>query len=171
MSYFFTHRERHAKHHWGYSAPPEKRLTNEAVTEFVQCLQPIILNSMYCKVGIAEMGVILQNLATLRPEIVCPPLVERLYMALETLTEPHKLTATLHAVVSVSRFVEMKLINPCCTLIGAESSHWLDLAHSSSFTTYGRYETLSSTRTPSIPRPIVFSYIDFQIPYYHLTNT
>ena len=56
-------------------------------------------------------------------------------MALETLTEPHKLTATLHAVVSVSRFVEMKLINPCCNLIGAESSHWLDLAHSSSFTT------------------------------------
>jgi proteasome activator subunit 4 len=44
-------------------------------------------------------------LATLRPEIVIPPLVERLYMALETLTEPHKFTASLHAVVSVSRYV------------------------------------------------------------------
>jgi proteasome activator subunit 4 len=58
---------------------------------------------MYCKIGVAEMGVILQNLATLRPEIVIPPLVERLYLAFETLTEPHKLTATMHAVVSVSR--------------------------------------------------------------------
>ena len=70
----------------------------------MKCIQPIILNSMYCKVGIAEMAVILQNLATLRPEIVIPPLVERLYLALETLTEPHKLTASMHAVVSVSRF-------------------------------------------------------------------
>jgi proteasome activator subunit 4 len=58
---------------------------------------------MYCKIGFSEVGTILQNLATLRPEIVIPPLVERLYLALETLTEPHKLTAALHAVVSVSR--------------------------------------------------------------------
>ncbi len=32
-----------------------------------------------------------------------PPLVERTYDSMATLTEPHKLTASLHAVVSVAR--------------------------------------------------------------------
>lgn len=45
----------------------------------------------------------MQQLSCLRPEIILPPLLERMYQSLETITEPHKLTATMHAVVSCSR--------------------------------------------------------------------
>jgi hypothetical protein len=59
-------RERYSKLKWGYTTPPDKKLTNQEVTDFVQSIQPIILHSMYCKIGFTEMGMILQNLATLR---------------------------------------------------------------------------------------------------------
>jgi hypothetical protein len=60
MRFFFVTRERYSKEKWGYRTPQDKKLTDQEVTDFVQCIQPIILHSMYCKVGFSEMGTILQ---------------------------------------------------------------------------------------------------------------
>ncbi len=97
------HRERHAKERWGFSVPPERRLTDADVAAFVETIKPIALQSVYSKTGLQEAGTALQHLATLKPRAIIPPLVERMHEALDTLTEPHKLTACMHAVVSVSR--------------------------------------------------------------------
>ncbi|KFM69250.1 Proteasome activator complex subunit 4, partial [Stegodyphus mimosarum] len=58
---------------------------------------------MFSKRGCLDSAIALQNLGALRPEIVIPPLLERLYSSLETLIEPHRLTAAMHCLVPVSR--------------------------------------------------------------------
>ena len=59
--------------------------------------------SIFSKLGSADSASTLHHLSSLRPEIVIPPLLDKLYAALETLTEPHRLTATLNCMVGVSR--------------------------------------------------------------------
>lgn len=60
-------------------------------------------HAMYTKVILPETGTLLQNLAALRPELILPKMVDSMQEALSTLTEPHKLKATIHAFVAVSR--------------------------------------------------------------------
>eukprot|EP00094_Tigriopus_californicus_P000230 TCALIF_00223-PA protein Name:"Similar to psme4 Proteasome activator complex subunit 4 (Xenopus laevis)" AED:0.06 eAED:0.06 QI:66/0.84/0.71/1/0.84/0.85/14/306/1826 len=97
------HRERYAKVKWGMEVAEEHKLSDEAITDFVTCLKPIALANLYSRTGMVDQGVTIQILSTLRPEIMLPPILERMNSALETLTEPHKLTASLHAMSSVSR--------------------------------------------------------------------
>jgi proteasome activator subunit 4 len=98
------YKERHAKkQHWGSKIPDEKKISDENITRFVGSLMPIVMHGMYSKSGIEVFGSVLQNLAFLRPEIVIPPVIEKVYQAFETLTEPHKLTASMLAAVSMSR--------------------------------------------------------------------
>ena len=66
---------------------------------------PVVLNGMYFKGSYALFGQILQNLAHLRPEIVIPPVMDRLFTAFEVLTEPHKLTANMSSVSSMARSI------------------------------------------------------------------
>ena len=66
---------------------------------------PTVLNGMYFKGQMDYFGKILQNLAFLRPEIVIPPVMERLFIAFDTLTEPHKLTSSMSSVFSMARSV------------------------------------------------------------------
>lgn len=58
---------------------------------------------MFSRFGAYEAGVAFHQLAQLRPELVIPPILERLYSALDTVTEPHRLTAALQCLVSVAR--------------------------------------------------------------------
>ncbi len=96
-------RERHKKPEWGYIPPKEYCLTDEDITTFVETLKPAALQSMWSKFGFRDAGVTLQNLATLRPELILPTLTDRFTAALEVITEPHKLTASLHSMIGVSR--------------------------------------------------------------------
>ena len=66
---------------------------------------PTVLNGMYFKGQMDYFGKILQNLAFLRPELVIPPVMERLFVAFDTLTEPHKLTSSMSSVFSMARSV------------------------------------------------------------------
>ncbi|KAJ7404837.1 hypothetical protein WISP_143263 [Willisornis vidua] len=97
------HRERYKKATWLTPVPESHKLTDQDVTDFVQCIiQPVLL-AMFSKTGSLEAAQALQNLALMRPELVIPPVLERTYPALETLTEPHQLTATLSCVIGVAR--------------------------------------------------------------------
>ncbi len=58
---------------------------------------------MFSRYGAYEASIAFHQLAQLRPERVIPPLLERLYSALDTVTEPHRLTAALQCLVSVAR--------------------------------------------------------------------
>ncbi|XP_077341678.1 proteasome activator complex subunit 4 [Lithobates pipiens] len=97
------HRERYKKPSWLTPVPECHKLSDQDVTDFVESIiQPVLL-AMFSKTGSLEAAQALQNLALMRPELVIPPVLERTYPALETLTEPHQLTATLSCVIGVAR--------------------------------------------------------------------
>lgn len=78
-------------------------MTDQDITDFVNSVKAVSFLCMYSKAGYSDTATIIQNLATLRPELILPKIIDRMYESLETLTEPHKLTASIHAMFSVSR--------------------------------------------------------------------
>ena len=61
------------------------------------------MQSMWSKFGFLDAGFTLQNLAVLRPDVILPDLVERLSTSLLVVTEPYKLTASLHSMIGVAK--------------------------------------------------------------------
>jgi proteasome activator subunit 4 len=56
---------------------------------------------MFNQAGISSAALALRDLSILRPDKVIPPLLDRLYGSYETLTEPHRLLATINCIASV----------------------------------------------------------------------
>ncbi|KAM7385735.1 hypothetical protein PAMP_001796 [Pampus punctatissimus] len=97
------HRERYRKPTWLTPIPDSHKLTEDDITDFVESMMQPVLLAMFSKTGSLDAAQALQNLALMRPELVIPPVLERTYPALETLTEPHQLTATLSCMIGVAR--------------------------------------------------------------------
>ncbi|KAI5747715.1 hypothetical protein M8J77_017735 [Diaphorina citri] len=97
------HQERY-KTYSGYNEIPEhKKLTEEDITRFVLSMQPVIMQAMFSRFALNDTVKALQSLALLRPAIVIPPLIERMYYTLDSITEPHKLTCVMQCMVAVAR--------------------------------------------------------------------
>ncbi|KAJ8044540.1 Proteasome activator complex subunit 4 [Holothuria leucospilota] len=97
------HRERYSKPYWYQTIPESAKLTDKDITAFVKSIKPVVFLAIYSKIGSIDAAVAMKNLALLRPELVLPSLLDKTYHALETLTEPHQLVATLNCVLAVSR--------------------------------------------------------------------
>jgi proteasome activator subunit 4 len=69
------------------------------VRRFVKAMKPILLLNMYSKnLGLRlETLLALKSLAELAPDLIVPDLLDRLYPALDSLIEPHRLTASMSA--------------------------------------------------------------------------
>ncbi|TRY93382.1 hypothetical protein DNTS_032873 [Danionella cerebrum] len=97
------HRERYRTPTWLSPVPNSHLLSEQDITDFVESMKQPVLLAMFSKTGSVDAAQALQNLALLRPELVIPPVLEKTYPALETLTEPHQLTATLSCMIGVAR--------------------------------------------------------------------
>uniref|UniRef100_A0A8C8H3H0 Uncharacterized protein n=1 Tax=Oncorhynchus tshawytscha TaxID=74940 RepID=A0A8C8H3H0_ONCTS len=97
------HRERYRKPTWLTPVPDSHKLTEADITAFVESMMQPVLLAMFSKTGSLDAAQALQNLALMRPELVIPPVLEKTYPAMETLTEPHQLTATLSCMIGVAR--------------------------------------------------------------------
>uniref|UniRef100_A0A665UKH4 Proteasome activator subunit 4b n=1 Tax=Echeneis naucrates TaxID=173247 RepID=A0A665UKH4_ECHNA len=98
-----VHRERHAVPSWIQMVPECQRLTDADLQEFTRSLIGATLLAMFSKTGSTDAAYALQNLALLTPELAIPPVLEKTYAAMETLTEPHTLTATLSCMIGMAR--------------------------------------------------------------------
>ncbi|XP_013404552.1 proteasome activator complex subunit 4 [Lingula anatina] len=98
-----VHRERHKKPSWEPLALESHRLTDEQITRFVKSMKDIVFLAMFSKYGSSDSAAAMHNLALLRPELIIPSLLEQLYPSLETLTEPHRLTACMNCLNAVAR--------------------------------------------------------------------
>ncbi|XP_013086715.2 proteasome activator complex subunit 4-like [Biomphalaria glabrata] len=96
-------RERYKDMKWLTPVPEAYKLTEAQVTGFVESLKSAVFVAMFSKFGSHDASMALRSLATLRPEIVIPPLLEKMYPAMETLIEPHRLIACMICIVSVVR--------------------------------------------------------------------
>ncbi|XP_037134484.1 proteasome activator complex subunit 4B-like isoform X1 [Syngnathus acus] len=98
-----VHRERHATPGWIAPVPESQQLSDEDLQEFTRSLTGAALLAMFSKTGSTDAAFALQNLALLTPQLVIPPVLEKTYAAMETLTEPHTLTATLSCMIGMAR--------------------------------------------------------------------
>uniref|UniRef100_A0A3Q0QZT0 Proteasome activator Blm10 middle HEAT repeats region domain-containing protein n=1 Tax=Amphilophus citrinellus TaxID=61819 RepID=A0A3Q0QZT0_AMPCI len=98
-----VHRERHAAPSWITLVPEHQRLTDADLQEFTRSLIGAALLAMFSKTDSTDAAYALQNLALLTQELVIPPVLEKTYAAMETLTEPHTLTATLSCMIGMAR--------------------------------------------------------------------
>uniref|UniRef100_A0A2A4JML8 Proteasome activator complex subunit 4 C-terminal domain-containing protein n=1 Tax=Heliothis virescens TaxID=7102 RepID=A0A2A4JML8_HELVI len=96
-------REKRFYEGWENQTPEPYQLRDEDITEFVNIVLEPTLQAVYSRSGSLDISIALQNLATLRPAIVVPPLLERLKTSLTSLTEPHRVTAAMSAVAAVAR--------------------------------------------------------------------
>lgn len=72
------YRERFAKPSWDNNIPPEKKLTDEDVRRFVVSVQSVSMQAVFSPSTVMNFAVIFNDLATLRPDIVVPPLLDTL---------------------------------------------------------------------------------------------
>ena len=97
------YRERYKKQSWRTPIPHSHKLTEDDINQFVDSILNVVMISMFSRFGVVESATALQSLSLLRPEKVIPPVLEKMYSSFETLTEPHRLTASMQCVISVAR--------------------------------------------------------------------
>ncbi|ESP01603.1 hypothetical protein LOTGIDRAFT_238219, partial [Lottia gigantea] len=96
-------RERYKKLTWERPVPDEYKINDDDITYFVESLKSCVFLAMFGKIGSQESAVAVRYLATLRPELIVPTLLEKMYPAMETLIEPHRLISCINCIVSVAR--------------------------------------------------------------------
>ncbi|GAB1609586.1 proteasome activator complex subunit 4-like [Argonauta hians] len=97
------HKERNTLKTWKTPVPDRNKLTEEDISKFVKSIKPVVFMAMFGKYGVHDAASALKHLACLRPEIILPAFLERMYPSMETLTEPHRLIACLTGVVGLCR--------------------------------------------------------------------
>ncbi|KYQ53699.1 Proteasome activator complex subunit 4 [Trachymyrmex zeteki] len=97
------HVERYTKPTWETPIPDNYKLTDSDIDSFVKSILPVAMTAMFNKVCVNDACQALQHLATMRPNLVIPDMLERMHSTFDSLTEPHKLTASMICMVAVAR--------------------------------------------------------------------
>ena len=95
-----VNRERYKVKKWEAEIPETHLISDADIEEFVEILKPATLLTLYSKLGAIPASKVLQHLAYLRADLVMPNLLDKTYIALGTLTEPHQVKACLTALCS-----------------------------------------------------------------------
>lgn len=95
------HRERYSKASWLQPIPDNFKLTKREIDQFVESLLPCALTAMFCKTRPDIASNCMRYLSHLSPELVVPVVMDKVYPALDTLIEPHRLLQSLTALLSV----------------------------------------------------------------------
>uniref|UniRef100_A0A1B6EFE2 Proteasome activator complex subunit 4 C-terminal domain-containing protein n=1 Tax=Clastoptera arizonana TaxID=38151 RepID=A0A1B6EFE2_9HEMI len=95
-------RERYKELTWQAPTPDNFKLTEDDITNFVQCMKPAVMAAYMSKVE-SNIHQAIHYLAILRPNIIIPPIIDKLYSTMDSLTEPHKYTSTLNCATVIAR--------------------------------------------------------------------
>lgn len=94
--------ERYKKHPWKPQIPDDWKLRDQDITDFVEIFKPIAFQAMFSRIGNSDIGKVFKSLADLRPELILPGIVDRVFNTVDSITEPHKFTAALQSLSSVA---------------------------------------------------------------------
>lgn len=106
LPFFFIqrlHKERYKKATWETPVPDSHKITEAEIDQFVEIMKPIVVHAIYSRQGVSDVSQALQHLATIRPNVIIPLVLDKIYSTLDSLTEPHKLTASMQCLVAVAR--------------------------------------------------------------------
>jgi proteasome activator subunit 4 len=73
----FVFRERKANPIWYFTPPESYRLTEQNITDFVNCVKECAFIAIFTKAHLKEAAKACQYLSMLRPELIIPPIVEK----------------------------------------------------------------------------------------------
>ncbi|EDV29443.1 uncharacterized protein TRIADDRAFT_51787 [Trichoplax adhaerens] len=113
--------ERKPKKTWVPKIPKEYHITDDDITTFVENIRPIAMLLLFTKHLSDEVALIIQNLSILRPEIMLPPLLDRTFASLTTLTEPHQVIATMTTLIFyMAAFGLIPIVD--CSMLASEEA-------------------------------------------------
>ena len=98
---------------WVPTTKAEDRLTDAQVEELCRIVLPANLNLATSRKYVDIERINLSILAHMRPDIIVPPLIRKLDLSLETLTEPFKFTAAVKCIVAGNLPAEIYLLKFC----------------------------------------------------------
>lgn len=75
---YYIYRERFKEPYWNMKTPENKKLKDEDVNRFVVSVQSISMLAMFSPTMFIDFTKVFRELATLRPDLVVPPLLEKL---------------------------------------------------------------------------------------------
>nr|XP_034177609.1 proteasome activator complex subunit 4-like [Osmia lignaria] len=104
--YFITrlNRERYAKLTWETPVPEKYKLIDSDIDAFVKSILPVTMTAMFNKLSINEAFQALQYLASMRPSLVIPHVLDRISSTLDSpTTESYKMIATLICMEAIAR--------------------------------------------------------------------
>ncbi|XP_058809543.1 proteasome activator complex subunit 4-like isoform X2 [Phymastichus coffea] len=88
---------------WKKPIPEFYKLTDSDIDAFVSSMMPIIELGIFNKRCSQIFYIALHHLAIMRPNVVIPKILEKVYPTLNSEIEPHKLITSLNCMVSISR--------------------------------------------------------------------
>jgi proteasome activator subunit 4 len=94
--------EKYKKHPWKPPVPDDYKLREQDITDFVEIFKPVAFQAMYSRIGSNDIGKVFKALADMRPELVLPGILDRVFTTIDSITEPHKFTASLQCLASVA---------------------------------------------------------------------
>ncbi|CAF2108179.1 unnamed protein product [Rotaria magnacalcarata] len=88
---------------WFFALHESYRLTEQDVTNFVDCVKEYAFMSIFNKDYVGEAAEACQYLAMLRPESIVTPIVDKLFLSIDNLTEAHRFTSLMQCLKRITR--------------------------------------------------------------------
>ncbi|CAF4636892.1 unnamed protein product [Rotaria sp. Silwood1] len=88
---------------WHFVPHESYRLTEQDITNFVDCIKEYALLSIFNKDYTKEVAEACQYLAMFRPDSIVPPIVDKLLLSTDNLIEAHRFTSLLRCLIGMTR--------------------------------------------------------------------
>ncbi|CAF4503506.1 unnamed protein product [Rotaria socialis] len=95
--------ERKAHPVWWFQPHESCRLTEQNITDFVNCIKDYVFTSIFNKEHGQKAIEACQYLSMLRPELIVSPMAETLFSSIENITEPHRFTTSVVCLTHLAR--------------------------------------------------------------------
>ncbi|CAF3469088.1 unnamed protein product [Rotaria socialis] len=96
---------------WQFKPLQSYRLTEQDITDFVNCAEEYVFISIFNKTYQEDAAKAFRHLAMLRPELVVPAIVEQLFSSVNSINEPHRFTSSLSCLTGITRQIVQQTLN------------------------------------------------------------
>ncbi|CAF3616295.1 unnamed protein product [Rotaria sordida] len=98
-----VHLERTSRPVWSFAPLESYRLTEQDITDFVNCVKDYAFISIFNKDYTEEAAKTCKYLSILRPELIIPSIVEKHFSSIDCMTEPHRFTSIITCLTHIAR--------------------------------------------------------------------